>query len=495
MDSQKNHSESGDTRQAFNNARVVIVDPAPTEAAAKIAEIVASCGATPCRVSVGSLLEGRCDGCAIAIVAVAIPPSARAAVLDDVRHLKQTGYTVLCSAAGASEWPLGVRCRLLLAGAAEVFDSRTADFAGSLRGYFESLLRAAADAEYERDRVHALMSGLGVVGSSGVMTAMFRSLARVSAVSDLPVLITGETGTGKELAARAIHDLDRRRRDRPFVAVNCGAISAGLAESDLFGHRRGAFTGADHERAGLFRAARGGVLFLDEIGDLELALQAKLLRVLQERRVLAVGEDHEVPVDVRVIAATNRDLEEMVRRHAFRADLLHRLNVLAVHVPALRDRPEDIGALVRHFASRCSGDTRVSGVVVSGEFVEALRRVDLPGNVRQLENIVRRAVATAERDGQLRLRDLPPELWVELAGDEEPPGAATRGTDGAGPLDPVAILEQAAWNLDDALARCEQQFVAAALGASRGNRSRAARLLGISPRCIFNKMRKHRFTA
>jgi DNA-binding NtrC family response regulator len=450
-------------------------------------------------------VEPRPDECGIALVAVAEQPSIHAPVLDDVRRLKTHGYIVLCYGEGAGRWPLGVQCRLLLAGASDLFDSTAPTFARGLRERLDAVLLAARERESENRRFGDQMLRLGVVGSSPPIVAAFRSIVRVSAVSDLPVLIGGETGTGKELAARAIHQLDPRRRDRPFIAVNCGAISAGLAESELFGHRRGAFTGAEHERMGLIRAARGGVLFLDEVGDLELGLQAKLLRVLQERRVMAVGDDHEVPVDVRIIAATNRNLEEMVGQHAFRADLFHRLNVLSVRVPALRDRPEDIEPLVHHFVAQCAGQGSSEPLTAGREFVDALRHLEFPGNVRQLENIVRRAVISARHGNALGLRNLPPELWLELsraAGTSASEGtpASTARTDraridGSVPLDPVAILDATAWKLENALQLCEQHLVAAALGASRGNRSRAARLLGISPRCIFNKMRKHRLTA
>jgi DNA-binding NtrC family response regulator len=287
--------------------------------------------------------------------------------------------------------------------------------------------------------------------------------------------------------------------------VNCAAISAGLAESELFGHRRGAFTGAQQDRKGLVRAAAGGVLFLDEIGDLDPALQGKLLRVLQERRVLALGHDEETPVDVRVIAATHRDLADLVRRQLFRADLLHRLNVLSVRMPALRERPEDVEPLVRHFMALAAGVPE-SAAAASRDFVLALRRLELPGNVRQLENVVRRAMVSWRRGDPLRLSDLQPELWLELAQlagppqvpDAEPPDEGEResesapsGGEATALLDAVGVLEACSWKLGRALDLCEQKIVDAALGISSGNRSRAARLLGISPRSIFNKLRKY----
>ena len=488
--------------------RLVVVHDPRMEKVRQIDDVLAQCDLTPNWIPPSGIPHRSRTACGIALVGVADQPDAHAAVLADIRRLEHAGCTVLCYARGVNAWTLGVRCRLLLAGAAHVFDTSEATFADDLRERLRDLLTAALERDRDQRRIRQQMLGLGVVGSSPGITAMFRWIVSASAVSDLPVLIVGETGTGKELAARAIHRLDPRRSDRPFIAVNCGAISATLAESELFGHRRGAFTGADHDRVGLIRAARGGVLFLDEVGDLDPNLQGKLLRVLQERRVLALGDDHEVPVDIRIIAATNRDLDEMVKRREFRADLFHRLNVISVRVPSLRERPEDVEPLVQHFLARCAEDTHEGTVSASREFVDALRRVDLPGNVRQLENVVRRAVVTSKRGDQLRLSNLPPELWLELSRADgasvattttavaaEDVGTVASPADRLSPLDPVAVLDATSWKLERALDLCEQQLLAAALGASSGNRSRAARLLGISPRCIFNKMRKYRLSA
>jgi len=518
MASHTNDGEHVDARSAASQTRLVIVDHLRGKHDDAIDEVLSRCGLTARHVSAASIVRRRADDCGIAVVAVAEQPGSRAAVLDDVCRLKDDGYTVVCHAAGASTWPLGVQCRLLLAGATHVLDSSSHLFADELRERLTELLNAAIERARENRLLEQQMGNLGVVGSSAGITGVFRWIVAASALTDVPVLITGETGTGKELAARAIHRLDPRRCDRPFVAVNCGAISAGLAESELFGHRRGAFTGAERERLGLIRAARGGVLFLDEIGDLEPNLQAKLLRVLQERHVLSVGDDQEVPIDVRIIAATNRDLEEMIRQRTFRSDLFHRLNVLSVRMPPLRDRPEDIEPLVTHFLDKCAVESQQRSRTATPEVLRALRRVALPGNVRQLENVIRRAVVTAKDGDRVQLRDLPPEVWLELSRADTartvdaleplnaPPHDASSNGDAANvapparedrgaPLDAVAVLDATSWKLEGALDLCEQQLVAAALGASRGNRSRAARLLGISPRCIFNKMRKHRLIA
>jgi transcriptional regulator with GAF, ATPase, and Fis domain len=216
---------------------------------------------------------------------------------------------------------------VLLAGASWVLDSARRTFGQDLQRHLAHLLRAETGSQDDAARVKHVMQALGMVGESQAMVAVFQMILRVSPLSDLPILLTGETGTGKELLAHAIHQLDPKRCAGPFVALNCAAISPGLAESELFGHRRGAFTGADHDRQGLIRAAEGGVLFLDEIGEIEDAVQAKLLRVLQEHRVRGLGEDRDVPISIRIIAATHRDLGAMVQQRTFRADLVHRLNV------------------------------------------------------------------------------------------------------------------------------------------------------------------------
>jgi transcriptional regulator with PAS, ATPase and Fis domain len=334
---------------------------------------------------------------------------------------------------------------------------------------------------------------------------VFRTILRVSPLSDLPILLMGETGTGKELLARAIHQLDPKRRNAPCVALNCGAISPGLAESELFGHRRGAFSGADRDRKGLIRSAEGGILFLDEIGELDDALQAKLLRVLQEHRVLGVGEDQELPVDVRVIAATHRDLDEMVQQRKFRADLFHRLNVLSIHIPPLRDRPADIKPLIEHFLKKYRSLRPATYLAVGPDFVEALTQAALPGNARQLENLVRRALVHNDDDAGLSLNDLPQELWQQLAEQEksrvaQPEIASIRQDTQESPLNTsreaipsyvVNLLDANDWSLSRSLQHCERLLLEAALQRTHGNQSQTARVLGITPRSVYNKVQKH----
>jgi len=336
-----------------------------------------------------------------------------------------------------------------------------------------------------------------MIGESATMLGVFRTVIRFSALTDLPVLITGETGTGKEGLARAVHRLDPKRGRGPFVAVNCGAISAGLAESEFFGHRRGAFTGAERERKGLIRSAEGGVLFLDEIADLEVALQTRLLRVLQENRVLGVGEDHEAEVSVRVVAASNCDLGQMIEQNRFRADLFHRLNVLSIHVPPLRDRPEDLGPLVEHFLRKYQSLSFAGALATVMEFLEALRQVELPGNVRQLENLVRQVLVRKVTNLPLSISDLPVEILLQLLGNEERPEA--RKSEQLSSVDSktlltsvIHLLDTNGWNLPRSMEICERHVLEAAMGRTHGNQSETAKLLGITPRSVYNKLRKHR---
>jgi transcriptional regulator with PAS, ATPase and Fis domain len=324
---------------------------------------------------------------------------------------------------------------------------------------------------------------------------------RVSRLSDVSVLLSGETGTGKELLARAIHALDPKRGRGPFVALNCAALAPDLADAELFGHRRGAFTGAEYERKGLFRAAEGGVIFLDEIGELRLELQGKLLRVLQENRLLVLGQDHETEVNVRLLAATNQELRERVAQGSFRSDLFHRLNVIPIVVPPLRERPEDIEALVNHFLQKHRELNPGCSRVAAQEFIDGLQGTGLPGNARQVENIVRQAIAHKEDGAPLGLADLPRELWEELSTRATPANTEEEATMRKESLRtasakefsffPVRLLEQNAWNLSRSVRHFERLLLELALRRTHGNQSETARLLGITPRSIYNKLHQN----
>ncbi len=262
------------------------------------------------------------------------------------------------------------------------------------------------------------------IGSGPAMQKVFARIEQVAA-TDVDVLILGETGTGKELVARSIHDRSRRANE-PFVAVDCGAIPENLVESEFFGHERGAFTGADARRIGLLEHADGGTFFLDEVGELPLLLQAKLLRTLQERKLRRVGGRDEIAINVRIIAATARHLEQMIREKTFREDLFYRINVVRIDLPPLRARGDDLGLLIEHFAQRYSREMGKAVVGITPEAYQVLAHYRWPGNVRELQNVIRRGIALT-RGSMIAIDDLPDEI-VESAGlSEATPSGSTAG--------------------------------------------------------------------
>jgi DNA-binding NtrC family response regulator len=490
------HSHGVDAESRSHPAGILVSDE-DRQRAQQIRSVVRECGVHPIDSPVPAFDDARDRPSAALVFLSGEAPDATS--LGLIQRLAREHVPVLAYGENADCWSLGARCRALLAGACAVLDSSAPGFAGELGAKVAHVLAIEAEHRRQKEHVRTTFERLGIVGVSQAMIGIFHQTLRISALSDLHTLITGETGTGKQLLAEAIHGLDAKRRDGPFVALNCGAISAGLAESELFGHRRGAFTGADRDRRGLIRAAEGGVLFLDEVGELDLALQTKLLRVLQEGRVLTVGDDREVPVSVRVVAATNRPLEDMVRERTFRADLFHRLNVLSIHIPPLRERLDDIEALVWHFLQKNAALGSRRAALVSPEFVAALAEHELPGNARQVENLVRRAIVHKDDEGPLALADLPPEIWARVsersAADQAAPpgGLSDAATPDAAYLSRVLVMND--WNLSRALASCERSLVETALRAASGNQSQTARLLGITPRSVYNKIRKHRLAA
>ena len=276
----------------------------------------------------------------------------------------------------------------------------------------------------------------GLYGSSPVMLELKSYLAKV-ACSDATVLVTGETGTGKERVANAVHQLGPRK-SAPFIAVNCAAIPEALLESELFGHRRGAFTGATSDFPGRFAEADHGTLFLDEIGELSQAGQIKLLRVLEEREVVPVGSTQRRKIDVRLVAATNAELEEMVARRSFRADLYYRLNVVRIEMPPLRERPEDIGPIIEHFIAQQNRRLTLRVGRPDQELMQHLHRYDWPGNVRELRNMVEALFVDPPQDKAVHLSDLPPN-FRRLFHEAERPGVDERAK-------LVTVLRDTNWN-------------------------------------------------
>ena len=309
-----------------------------------------------------------------------------------------------------------------------------------------------------------------IVGQSPQMQQLFRIMCRIIHRGVNQVLITGETGTGKEVVAKAIHE-HGRRQDKPFVPINCNAIPELLIESELFGHEKGSFTGADHQKIGQFELADGGTVFLDEIGDVPLNMQSKLLRVLQEREVSRVGGTKPISVDVCVIAATNKDLKTACDAGEFREDLYFRLNVIPLHVPLLKDRNDDVPILVNHFLNKFSIEyLDAEQKSVTPRAMSALRRYDWPGNVRQLENYLHRIFILSENE-TIDLEDLPPDI-----SDGAPP-----------PTDFQVEIPEQGVSLEDIM----KEYIQVALAKTNGNQTKAAELLGISRRRLQNRIQNY----
>jgi DNA-binding NtrC family response regulator len=304
------------------------------------------------------------------------------------------------------------------------------------------------------------------IGKSRRFTDVLK-LAEVVAPTDSTVLIQGESGTGKEVVARYIHNLSTRA-DGPFMSINCGALPENLLESELFGHVKGSFTGAVRDKQGLFAAARGGTFFLDEVGEMPPSLQIKLLRVLQEREVIPVGATETIPVDVRIVAATNRDLEEEVRRGHFRSDLFYRLNVIAIELPSLRDRRDDLVMLIDHFFGELASEREAAPKALSADALDAVMVYDWPGNVRELQNALEHAVvlskATLIEPGALPER---------ITRRRREPLVAERSS----PNPSLEVIERA--------------YIMWVLQAEGGNKTRAAEVLGIDPSTLYRKLSRY----
>ena len=338
-------------------------------------------------------------------------------------------------------------------------------------------LKWKKEAGYLRRELRRLTGLDNIIGQSPKMKAIF-DLIQTVAPQNSRVLITGESGTGKELVARAIHE-NSARTDAPFITINCGAFPENLLESELFGYMKGAFTGANENRQGLFQAAHGGTLFMDEIGNMNLAMQVKLYRVLQEGKVRPLGSTEEIDVDVRVIAATNKDLEKAIAAGEFREDLFYRLSVIPLHVPALRDRREDIPLLARHFLERFRNSMSKNIEGISPQAMRRLESYDWPGNVRELENTIERAVAL-ESGPEISVGVLPDRLVASvlapgpLTGQAEVPQFPAEGID-----------------FEQVICETEKRYLQAALEKADGVRTQAAELLKISYRSVRHYAKKH----
>ena len=352
--------------------------------------------------------------------------------------------------------------------------------------------RAITFSEEQKGKRESEQAGTGgesevqdIIGKAPAMQEVFRAIGRLSR-SNITVLINGESGTGKELVAHALHKHSPRARE-PFIALNMAAIPKDLLESELFGHEKGAFTGAQNQRKGRFEQANGGTLFLDEIGDMPAELQTRLLRVLSDGEFYRVGGHTPIKVDVRIIAATHQDLETLVKQGAFREDLFHRLNVIRIHIPALRERREDIVRLTEFFLDKAAAELNVEPKVLQTEVKEFLSSLDWPGNVRQLENTSRWLTVMAS-GREIHLEDMPPEL-VEASGNESTVVSNDWKTALKNWSD-QQLMRGAENILDEATPTFEKIMIESALRKTGGRRQMAAKLLGWGRNTLTRKIRE-----
>jgi len=349
------------------------------------------------------------------------------------------------------------------------FVSKPVDL-GMLRKLVETALKVTSPTEKEQDPKKQSKQTV-MLGKSPAIEHLRKMIGKL-ARSQAPVFISGESGTGKELAARQIHE-QGPRADNPFVAVNCGAIPQELMESEFFGHKKGSFTGAEEDKQGLFQAAEGGTLFLDEVADLPLNMQVKLLRAIQEKSVRPIGAQQEIPVDVRIVSATHKNLAELVDAGEFRQDLYYRINVIEQLIPPLRDRKEDIPLLVAQSLTRISNQSGTPVTQIDDSTLKQLTRHNFPGNVRELENILERASALCE-DNIISTDDL------------QLPNKPSSTTDASTP--PAEILDGT--NLEQQLEQTERDIITRALEETHWNKTKAAKILGISFRALRYRLSK-----
>ncbi|MCG7922040.1 MAG: sigma-54 dependent transcriptional regulator [Candidatus Thiodiazotropha lotti] len=381
--------------------------------------------------------------------------------IDLVRHINQT-YPELPVAMITAHGNMESAIEALKAGAFD-FVSKPVDLE-VLRKLVQQAIKLSKPAGKTKAKIESVTNHEPMLGNSSAMIHIIKLIEKL-ARSQAPVYISGESGTGKELAARMIHN-QGPRADHPFVAVNCGAIPQELMESELFGHKKGSFTGATQDHEGLFLSANGGTLFLDEIADLPLHMQVKLLRSIQEKMIRPVGGQKEIPIDVRIISATHKDLANMVEESKFRQDLFYRINVIELPLPPLRERAEDIPLLAQHFLTRLSRQSGINKPKLTSEAIKKLKSYSFPGNIRELENIVERSITLLDRD-KLEAEDL---------------------------LLPVQMTETdseiEAQKLDVKMEQVERKAILEALEATRWNRTAAAKNLGMSLRSLRYRLEK-----
>ncbi|MCK6413764.1 MAG: sigma-54 dependent transcriptional regulator [Azonexus sp.] len=450
----------GGREASWQQYSVLIVDDEPGMQSFLQRALTPRCAAVDCAGSVEAarpLLERRRYD--LIVLDIALPGCSGIDWLHELRADGYAGDVILMTAYADLDTAIGA----LRAGAADFLlkPFSLALALNAIQRCFERAQLASENFVLRREVSSHASDVQGVIGQSEAMLKVCDRLKRI-APTPATVLLTGESGTGKEVAARAVHRMSGR--SGPFVPVNCAAIAGELLESELFGHVKGAYTGAQQSREGLFYYARGGTLFLDEVSEMPAAAQAKLLRALEERRIRPVGSEQEVDVDVRVIAASNRDLKAEVAGQRFRQDLYYRLQVLEVTLPPLRERPDDIAPLVAHFMAQLSPALGVPPLALDTRTLARMSDYDWPGNVRELRNLVERSLILG---------------WFDI-------GSESGGQDAVDRESTIAIPARRGF-LDDTLEAVEKRHILAMLAASDGNKSEASRRLGISRKTLDRK--------
>ncbi|MBN1764641.1 MAG: sigma-54-dependent Fis family transcriptional regulator [Sedimentisphaerales bacterium] len=406
-------------------------------------------------------------------------------IMDFIPHLRRKEPYCQILLIASSKLTLEQSFQAARSGVAAIIDATNGHFDDKVSEHINQAYRHHLKLQRQHTQKSPQDAINNLVGNSNALTHVMKLARRAAQVSDVPVVIYGESGTGKQRLAEIIHEMDEKRHLHPFVCVNCAAISGTLAESELFGHRKGAFTGATEDRLGYFRAADGGVILLDEIGELSLSLQPKILRVLQEGLVMPVGSDREYHVDVRVVAATHRDLKEMVQAGTFRLDLYQRLNVIQLRVPSLRERKEDIPKLFEHFLEKYAhySDCRIQSV--DPQIYEILSYNVDSGNIRELENIVRQILIFKEHGDHISVTDLPPQMH-----DNTITPTIDDNEDVHVPDTTIEALASGGKRLSDAVEEYERFMLSRLI--DRGiSQTVLASSLGITRRTLYNKLQKY----
>lgn len=443
-------------------------------------------------------LEIHCRRHSIAVLLIVLPPDNDSLAMVNnfdsyaqiIRNLSSLYPLMQFILVTGRDLSLQQSCQVVDNGISAIVDCRKNDFNQQITEHINTAFLHYQELSQNNLQQNNIAHCDGMVGDSTALKKVINQARHAAKVSDAPVIIYGESGTGKQRLAEMMHKLDVKRSEQPFICVNCASITGTLAESELFGHRKGAFTGATEDRQGYFRAASKGTIMLDEIGELSLSLQPKILRVLQESMVMPVGSDKEYRVDVRVIAATHRNLKEMVLKGKFRLDLYQRLNVIQLNVPSLRQRPEDIPELFQSFLNKYAHYGKCKIDSVDSRVYQILAKTVGSGNIRELENIVRQILVFKQFGHRIEISDLPREIIHRMSFADSETQEKTADI----PQTIIEALAKGSIKLAEALDDYEKIMLARLMGRGISQTALADRL-GVTRRTLYNKLQKYKIRA